>query len=535
MEPPFPGSSNEGMYAREFVPGRGLWGSSEPPKMDLPPGVAGGAFSSFPTQPQKTWNSVDPRAGLRNPGRAVGLPTQQWFGPNQVDVSQPLGPGVDPGGPGCAFFWDLSGCRPGGTDAGKGVKRSVSSLYGDVKSARAYGDVAALPPVTRGGLQHAGVLLIDTGPAGMTDRSPIIVDLFDYALDHAHNRSDEKAPILVVALGGAPREQFGLAFARLAERGFKIALIRPRDSPCARYDGGCIGVHDWASVRPGDDNDVVAMCFKCGWRNCRRVHPRRCSALVCCALCGQTSHDTRYHAEFQRYVSRRANETTQRQVEAAQAQGLALPSYSAPRLQAIPAHCPGAPPYPHHVPHQHVPSPGLQALQYAMRQQQPPLPPHPLPSSPPRSFPQMMGHLDLSAQPWRPGMPIPQQPHEMLAPPQTFAPPPPAQVPLLQPQAFACGAEELPPAPAPVQHESATAAALAGSEEPPPGLQPVADPQEHDPVDLSRLHYGFEDYVKMGVPEEDARAILRAVNQLAKDRDAAAAAAPPAPSDEAEA
>ena len=116
------------------------------------------------------------------------------------------------------------------------------------------------------------------------------------------------------------RPACGRAVARLAERGFKLALIRPRDSPCARYDGGCIGVHDWASVRPGDDNDIVAMCFKCGWRNCRRVHPRRCSALVCCALCGQTSHDTRYHTEFQQYVSRRATETTQRQVEAAAAQ-----------------------------------------------------------------------------------------------------------------------------------------------------------------------------------------------------------------------
>lgn len=489
-------------------------------------------FRAFPPAlepPAHTWKPANDAA----PG-GPSSPSATWS--NQVPAANALGPGR-PGGAGCALFWDLTGCRPapGGPDAGAGVQRNVASLYGDVKSARAYGDIAALPAATLAGLQAAGVHLIDTGPAGMTDRSPLIVDLFDYALARAVHHRDEKSPILVCALGGAPREQFGLAFARLAERGYKVALIRPRDSPCARYDGGCIGVHAWASVRPGDNNDTVAMCFKCGWRNCKRVHPRRCSALVYCALCGQSSHDMRYHAEFQQYVSRRANETTQRQVEAAQAQGLALPSYSAPRLQAIPAHCPGAPPYPHHVPHQHVPSPGLQALQYAMRQQQPPLPPHPLPSSPPRSFPQMMGHLDLSAQPWRPGMPIPQQPHEMLAPPQTFAPPPPAQVPLLQPQAFACGAEELPPAPAPVQHESATAAALAGSEEPPPGLQPVADPQEHDPVDLSRLHYGFEDYVKMGVPEEDARAILRAVNQLAKDRDAAAAAAPPAPSDEAEA
>ena len=55
---------------------------------------------------------------------------------------------------------------------------------------------------------------------------------------------------------------------------------------------------------------------------------------------------------------------------------------------------------------------------------------------------------------------------------------------------------------------------------PPPPPEPPAEPAE-DPVDLSRLHYGVGDYVKMGVLEEDARAILRAVNKLAKDRDAA--------------
>ena len=59
----------------------------------------------------------------------------------------------------------------------------------------------------------------------------------------------------------------------------------------------------------------------------------------------------------------------------------------------------------------------------------------------------------------------------------------------------------------------------------PPGLAPAPTaPESEDPVDLSRLHYGVEDYVKMGVPEEDARAILRAVNKLAKDRDDAAVA-----------
>ena len=70
-----------------------------------------------------------------------------------------------------------------------------------------------------------------------------------------------------------------------------------------------------------------------------------------CALCGQTSHDTRYHTEFQQYVSRRANETTQRQVEAAAAQGLTIPHYNAPRLTAIP------PAFPNQYPGQR-PAPG---------------------------------------------------------------------------------------------------------------------------------------------------------------------------------
>jgi len=344
----------------------------------------------------------------------------------------------------------------------------------------------------------------------MTDRSPLIVDLFDYALAHAVHHKDGKSPILVCALGGSPREQFGLAFARLAERGYKVALIRPRDSPCARYDRGCIGVHDWGSVRPGDDNDTVAMCFKCGWRNCRRAHPRRCSALVCCALCGQTSHDTRYHAEFQQYVSRRATETAQRQVDAAAAQGLPIPSYAAPRLHALPppapAHFPGQAPYVGQT------TPGLAALQNALRYAPPRAPPM-APNSPPRTFTRMMGALDLTAQPWQPGrQPLVGMPQQPSSPPA-----------LLQPQAFAladtAAAPErptaVPPAPASVPPKA----------EAPPGLAPAPTaPESEDPVDLSRLHYGVEDYVKMGVPEEDARAILRAVNKLAKDRDDAAVA-----------
>ncbi|KAH8056092.1 hypothetical protein JL721_10055 [Aureococcus anophagefferens] len=152
-----------------------------------------------------------------------------------------------------------------------------------------------------GGGQNSGVQLVDTG-AHSNDRSPILIDMFDYALGRP-------APATVVLLlGGLPRERFGLALRRLAERGYRVVLVRPADSPATAFDGACHASHDWAQIRPSDEADVVAMCFKCGWRNCRRVHPRRCAATVCCAKCGQTSHDTRYHAEFQQYVSRRASD-----------------------------------------------------------------------------------------------------------------------------------------------------------------------------------------------------------------------------------
>ena len=50
----------------------------------------------------------------------------------------------------------------------------------------------------------------------------------------------------------------------------------------------------------------MPMCFKCGWRNCRRVHPRRClGAGGPCAVCGMTSHATRYHDEFEAYIRER--------------------------------------------------------------------------------------------------------------------------------------------------------------------------------------------------------------------------------------
>jgi hypothetical protein len=415
-------------------------------------------FRAFPPAlepPEHTWKPANDAA----PG-GPSSPSATWS--NQVPAANALGPGR-PGGAGCALFWDLTGCRPGGPDAGAGVQRNVASLYGDVKSARAYGDIAALPAATLAGLQAAGVHLIDTGPAGMTDRSPLIVDLFDYALARAVHHRDEKSPILVCALGGAPREQFGLAFARLAERGYKVALIRPRDSPCARYDGGCIGVHAWASVRPGDNNDTVAMCFKCGWRNCKRVHPRRCSALVYCALCGQSSHDTRYHAEFQQYVSRGAIEMAQRQVEAAAVQGLPIPSYAAPRLHALPLPAPA--PFSGQVPHVGQTTPGLAALQNALRY----APPRPVPmgSSPPRTFTRMVGALDLTAQPWQPSMQLPptQPPLDMLRPPLS----PPA---LLQPQAFApapaysaAAPDQLTDVPAPPAGHRASCAGVGGAED----------------------------------------------------------------------
>ena len=52
--------------------------------------------------------------------------------------------------------------------------------------------------------------------------------------------------------------------------------------------------------------ETVPMCFKCGWRNCRRVHPRRCTgAGGPCTICGTTSHATKYHFEFERYIAAR--------------------------------------------------------------------------------------------------------------------------------------------------------------------------------------------------------------------------------------
>ena len=90
--------------------------------------------------------------------------------------------------------------------------------------------------------------------------------------------------------------------------------------------------------------DIVPMCFKCGWRNCRRVHPRRClGAGGPCAVCGMTSHATRYHDEFEAYIrERRPRPPTEPEGEEIEAmlRGLGLgapealppPAAGAPRL-----------------------------------------------------------------------------------------------------------------------------------------------------------------------------------------------------------
>jgi len=133
----------------------------------------------------------------------------------------------------------------------------------------------------------------------------------------------------------------------------------------------------------------------------------------------------------------------------------------------------------------------------------------------------MMGNLDLSggAPPWQPGAPPPVPPLSppALLQPQAF-PPAPAAPPAAPPPAPAAAP---PPAEKPVPEPKEPPTTVSPPTPPPPGLEPPPAEAAEDPVDLSRLHYGVEDYVKMGVPEEDARAILRAVNKLAKDRDAA--------------
>ena len=86
--------------------------------------------------------------------------------------------------------------------------------------------------------------------------------------------------------------------------------------------------------------DIVPMCFKCGWRNCRRVHPRRClGAGGPCAVCGMTSHATRYHDEFEAYIrERRPRPPTEPEGEEIEAMMTALGLNSPPAAaRALPA------------------------------------------------------------------------------------------------------------------------------------------------------------------------------------------------------
>ena len=129
----------------------------------------------------------------------------------------------------------LSG--PAGPDSGRCAKRSIAALYGRIDVARAYGDRASVHGGVRAGLQNSGVQLVDTG-AHSNDRSPILIDMFDYALGRP-------APATVVLLlGGLPRERFGLALRRLAERGYCVVLVRPADSLATAFDGACHASHD---------------------------------------------------------------------------------------------------------------------------------------------------------------------------------------------------------------------------------------------------------------------------------------------------
>ena len=85
------------------------------------------------------------------------------------------------------------------------------------------------------------------------------------------------------------------------------------------------------------------MCFKCGWRNCRRVHPRRClGAGGPCAVCGMTSHATRYHDEFEAYIrERRPRPPTEPEGEEIEAMMTALGLNSPPAAaRALPAALP---------------------------------------------------------------------------------------------------------------------------------------------------------------------------------------------------
>ena len=88
--------------------------------------------------------------------------------------------------------------------------------------------------------------------------------------------------------------------------------------------------------------DIVPMCFKCGWRNCRRVHPRRCLGRAGRAGRGMTSHATRYHDEFEAYIrERRPRPPTEPEGEEIEAMMTALGlTARRPRRGRCPRRCP---------------------------------------------------------------------------------------------------------------------------------------------------------------------------------------------------
>ena len=284
---------------------------------------------------------------------------------------------------------------------------------------------------------------------------------------------------------------------------------------------GAAQVHDWALVKPSDDADTVAMCFKCGWRNCRRVHPRRCGALVCCAICGQTSHDTRYHDEFQTYVTRRGGGGGGDAAPGHAASTKAPPNYYPGYTNAPAAYPPAgyarpnpdapppgdrgfAPPPPH--PRQHAGAssqphmtPGLLALTTALKQAGPRLPPGaPFEQAGPRVPPgappdgtvlSMMRSLDLSrASSWSQSSGAAGDAPPLA--PRPDAPPPPVAPSFSEPSR--------------IENENDGAAA-------PPNA-----------ARLSQRHFGLDDYTRMDIPEDRARAIVDAVARRAsEDADAA--------------
>lgn len=204
-------------------------------------------------------------------------------------------------GRGCGVFWDISldGCPPSGAGAGLHVVRWLASLYGREPSCAAFGDQSLMTAASREGLARAGVRAASPVAAGAhgidgENRSAMLVDVMAFAL------GTPPPATIVLLLAALPRERFDRALAVLRRCGYRLVLVRPAASPAAALDRACAVVHDWnASHLP---HGTVPLCFKCGRRNCRRVHPRRCAALVTCGHCGASSHDTKFHAAFHSYA-----------------------------------------------------------------------------------------------------------------------------------------------------------------------------------------------------------------------------------------